>query len=447
MKQKNYKTSHKENDHAKHRASHKENWYKLDNAGKLYPSIVSTRMSTVFRMSFELTEEVDHKVLQQALSQVIQRFPYFKVNLHRGLFWYYFEYSEKMPKVEKETYYPCMFMKYKRSQSFPFRILHYNNYLSAEFSHSICDGSGAITFMKTLLIQYFKIKKNIDCKNLEGAIDIHSKVNRAEFEDAFNKYYQEDIPVPDRMKSAVHFPFQLIEKGKYIIVTGIVPVDAMKKLSKDYGCTITQLVTAIYFDTIQEYVMNLEGKAKKKMLGRVVMNVPVDLRQLFPSKTLKNFFITIMPEIDLRLGIYSLEELIENVKNYMNLSINKKNISRYISRNVQNEKKGYIKFMPLSLKNLIMPTIYSRFGEKGFTSSISNLGIIKLPEEIRPYINKVEVIPPPSVENKIKLVMLTYGEQMMLSFGSTTDNTEIEKIFFRKIRKLGIHVKIETNMR
>lgn len=427
--------------------NHKENWYKLDNAGKLYPSIVSTRMSTVFRMSVELTEEVDPKALQQALNQVIQRFPYFKVNLHRGLFWYYFEYSEKMPKVEKETYYPCMFMKYKRSQSFPFRILYYNNYVSAEFSHSICDGSGAITFMKTLLIQYFKVKKEIKCLQLEGAIDIKSPVEPSEFEDAFNKYYQKGIPVPRRNKAAVHFPFPLIEKGKYIIITGIVPVEALKKASKEYQCTITQLVTALYFEAIQEYILSLDGKDKKKLLGRVVMNVPVDLRQIYPSNTLKNFFITVTPEIDLRLGIYTRQELIESVKNYMNLSINKKNISKYISRNVQNEKKSYIKFMPLSLKNLIMPTIYSRFGEKGFTSSISNLGIIKMPEEIRDFIKKVEIIPPPSVENKLKVVMLSYKDQTMLCFGSTTYNTEIEKIFFRNIRKMGIPIKIETNMR
>lgn len=427
--------------------NHKENWYKLDNAGKLYPSIVSTRMSTVFRMSVELTEEVDPKALQQALNQVIQRFPYFKVNLHRGLFWYYFEYSEKMPKVEKETYYPCMFMKYKRSQSFPFRILYYNNYVSAEFSHSICDGSGAITFMKTLLIQYFKVKKEIKCLQLEGAIDIKSPVEPSEFEDAFNKYYQKGIPVPRRNRAAVHFPFPLIEKGKYIIITGIVPVEALKKASKEYQCTITQLVTALYFEAIQEYILSLDGKDKKKLLGRVVMNVPVDLRQIYPSNTLKNFFITVTPEIDLRLGIYTRQELIESVKNYMNLSINKKNISKYISRNVQNEKKSYIKFMPLSLKNLIMPTIYSRFGEKGFTSSISNLGIIKMPEEIRDFIKKVEIIPPPSVENKLKVVMLSYKDQTMLCFGSTTYNTEIEKIFFRNIRKMGIPIKIETNMR
>ena len=120
----------------------KKEWYRLDNAGKLYPSITSTRVSTVFRLSATLYNNIDSKVLQIALNNIIEYFPYFKVNLKRGLFWYYFEHTEKYPKVQKETYYPCMFMFYKNKNSFPFRVLYYNNRISVEFSHSIiCVGA------------------------------------------------------------------------------------------------------------------------------------------------------------------------------------------------------------------------------------------------------------------------------------------------------------------
>lgn len=425
----------------------KKYWYKLDNAGKLYPSIVSTRMSTVFRTSIELTEEVDPKALQQALNKIIERFPYFKVNLHRGVFWYYFEYSDKHPKVEKETYYPSMFMKYKKKETFPFRILYYNNYINVEFSHSIADGSGVIAFVKTLLIQYFAIKKGISCHSLEGGIDINTPVDSSEYEDAFNKYYDKKIPVPNKHKKAVHFPFPLIEKGKYMLLTGIVPVQAIKEQASKFDCTITQLITAYYFDAIQDYFFSLNVQQRKKLLGRVVINMPVDLRQMFPSKTLKNFFISITPEIDLRLGHYTIEEIIKYIKGYMSININTKVISKYISRNVKNERNLFIRILPLWFKNLIMPTIYSRFGERGYTSSISNIGIIKLPKDIEQHVKKFEIYPPPSIENKIKLAVVTYRGHMALCFGSTVYNTEIEKIFFRKLRKLGIPVKIETNMR
>jgi len=427
--------------------NHNKYWYRLDNAGKLYPSIVSTRMSTVFRTSVELTEEVDPKILQQALLQIIERFPYFKVNLRRGLFWYYFEYSEKQPKIHKETYYPNMFLKYKKKETFPFRILYYKRYIHFEFSHSIADGSGVITFAKTLLLHYFNIKKGIICQTLEGAIDIHTEVEPSECEDAFHRYYNKSIPVPNKHKKAVHFPFPLIEKGKYILLTGVVPVNKMKELATKLDCTITQMVTAYYFDAIQEYVLGLDSRSRRKLLGRIVINMPVDLRQLFPSMTLKNFFISITPEIDLRLGHYSIEEIVRYLKGYMSIHINTKNISKYISRNVKNERNVFIRILPLWFKNLIMPTIYSHFGERGYTSSISNLGVVKLPKEIEHFVNKFEIYPPPSIENKIKLAMVSYKDNMTLCFGSTVYNTEIEKLFFRKLRKSGIPVKIETNMR
>lgn len=424
----------------------KNYWYKLDNAGKLYPSIVSSRMTTVFRTTVELYDEVEPKLLQKALNNTIERYPYFKVNLHKGLFWYYFEYTDKMPHIERETYYPSMFMKYKNKKTFPFRIMYYKKHINIEFSHSITDGFGVISFMKTLLVEYFTLQKNLVIEDTKDILTTSSKVEKEECEDAFNRYYNPKVPIPKLKGKAVHFPFALTKRGKYILISGTVSANKIKELAKSYECTVTQYITALYLDSIQEYINNQQGKKRKKMTGRIVINMPVDLRQLFPSKTRRNFFISITPEIDLRLGEFSFEEILRYLKAYMTMSINKKNISRYIARNVKNEKRLYVRLLPLWIKNLIMPIVFSRFGERGYTSSVSNLGVIILPKEIEDYISKVEVYPPPSVENKIKATIATYKDKMAICFGSTVDNTEVEKIFFRKLRKSEVNVKIESNI-
>ncbi len=103
------------------RKKKKKAWYKLDNAGKLYPSIASTRRSTVFRLSAKLSEDISPESLQIALENTIERFPYYKVNLKRGMFWYYFEEARHVPKIQKETHYPCMFLKFRKKKTFPFR--------------------------------------------------------------------------------------------------------------------------------------------------------------------------------------------------------------------------------------------------------------------------------------------------------------------------------------
>ena len=420
-------------------------WYKLDNAGKLYPSITGTRTSTVFRISIKLDDSVKPDTLQHALNITIERFPYFKVNLKKGMFWYYFDYTSKMPQVEKETYYPCMFLRYKEGKTFPFRVIYYKKKVSVEFSHSITDGTGALIFFRNLIVEYFNI---LGIKSQEGVkwLNVHQEISPDEWQDAFHHYYKKGVPMPDKHKKAVHFPVKLGEKGEYLVVTGELGVEDLKELSQKYACTMTEFLLVLYFETIQKYVEELPSKLKKKSLGRIVLNTPINLRKIYPSITMKNFFISLTPEIDLRLGTYTREELVEYVKNYMNLNINKKNISKYISRNVANEKSPWIRIVPLFIKNLVMPHIYRKFGETGYTSSISNLGKITFPNEISRHIEGAELIPPPSYTNKIKVGVVSFGDKVYISFGKLSRETEIEKIFFRNLRREGIRIKIQTNV-
>jgi len=87
----------------------------------------SERDEKVFRISCELFEEVDPEILQQALDETIERFPYYKSVLRRGIFWYYLEDSDIRPLVEKEDKPVCapIYRKY-------FRVLYYNKRISLE---------------------------------------------------------------------------------------------------------------------------------------------------------------------------------------------------------------------------------------------------------------------------------------------------------------------------
>lgn len=427
--------------------NHKKSFYSLDNAGILYTAIASSRITTVYRMTVELTEAVDPETLQKALEQIIHRFPYFQVTLKRGFFWYYYEHTEAIPKVSEEAFYPCKTMRQRQGKTFPFRVLYFKKYIHVEFNHSICDGSGGLTFLQTLIIEYFKLLKGIIPTNLGIAMDIHAEVDPGEFEDSFKVYYEENVPPPPSSKKVFHFPFELLDKGEYLLLTGIVPVAPLLSLAKRYHCTLTQFILALYFESIQEYIQSLPMSEKKKHRQRIAINVPVDLRRMFPSITLRNFFISLNPEIDLALGYYTREEIIEQIKGYMGLYMNRKNINRYISRNVKNEQLIFLRLIPLWVKKMFMPVVYKWYGERGYTSGLSNLGVVTVPDELKPFVKSFEVFPSPSAESRLKLVTVSYDGKLALCFGKTTGETVVEKIFFRKIRQLGIPVKIETNKR
>lgn len=416
-------------------------WFKLDNAGKLYPSIASTRVSTLFRVSATLTEVVDETLLQRAVNNLMPRFPYFQVNLKKGVFWYYFDKTNNYPLVEKETFYPCMNLEIKKKNCFPFRILYYNKKISVEFSHSITDGTGGTVFLKSLLVEYFSLK-GIPSSKLDGIFYKDEMPDDLEYEDSFSKYYKKVYPDSPKKAKAFHFPFKLDNKGVYHIVTGVIPIKTMLNKSKEFNVTLTEFLCAVYLESILDLIYKYN---KKSYLKPIVLNVPVSLRGIYDSKTMRNFFMSVTPEIDPRLGDYSFEEILKYVHNYMKLVVNKKYMNKLIKGTVKNEKSFIVKIIPRVLKDLMLPLFYKRRGESCYTSSISNMGKIKMPPELDQFIERFEAYPPPSAGNIIKIVTLSYKDNLYLSFGKLTTNTEIETIFFRKLRKMGIPIKIETN--
>ena len=171
--------------------------------------------------------------------------------------------------------------------------------------------------------------------------------------------------------------------------------------------------------------------------------VPIDLRKIYPSKTLKNFTLFVAPGIDPRLGVFSFDDIIKIVDLYMKMEITDKNIVQQLSRNVKGA--NLIKFLPLFIKNIVLNYFYGLFGENTYTTSFSNLGVAELPSDMAEHITRFEFYPPPSPTIGINCSALSYKDKFYISFGRTGREAEIEKRFFRKLVKLGIPVKIETN--
>lgn len=196
-------------------------WYPLDNAGKLYSSIISSRATTLFRLSATLTSPVHPDYLQRALELTLERFPLFKVQLKQGFFWYYFEQTDRTPEVEKEKYHPCISLSIKKRGSFPYRVYYYNNRIALELSHSLTDGTGGLRFLSEVIRQYLHLKESIPIKQET----ISDEQMLSETENAFRKYYNKDIPAPGtRLGKSFKLPLPLDKKGHYHIVTGIINI-------------------------------------------------------------------------------------------------------------------------------------------------------------------------------------------------------------------------------
>ncbi len=91
-------------------------WEKLDNTANLFPVIAGEDLTNTYRISVVLNEDVDKKLLQDAVDIVTPKFPGFDLRLRNGVFWYYFEENgKKPPKVREENNYPCRFIHESRN--------------------------------------------------------------------------------------------------------------------------------------------------------------------------------------------------------------------------------------------------------------------------------------------------------------------------------------------
>lgn len=413
-------------------------WSKLDNAGKIYPANVTLRNTTLFRLWVKLKRDVQPEKLQQGLDEIMPRFPYFHVKLKRGFFWYYFVKTDEKVIITKDIYYPCSEWNFKKA-GFMFLVKYKKNEIAVEFSHSITDGTGALEFLKALLLRYHQLC-GINPFDTTGIKKPGEAQLEGEDSDAFREFYDMHIPTHEKKRvKAVHLHQKMTKRGVYHITTGEMDFKEIKKVAVEKNISITTLLCLFYFQVFQK--ITFETKSKP---APIVINLPVNLRNIFGSNTMYNFFVSITPTIDLRLGFFSEQDIIKHINNYLSLEIDKRYVGRMIKRNIKIEQNILIRIIPLFLKELLLPMVYNRWGERGYTSGVSNIGRIEFPAELEEEIESFHIIPPPSPGNLVKMISYSYKGKFFVTFGSVIDDKTVEKKFYRMLRKNGISVKIDS---
>lgn len=418
----------------------RKRWFRLDNAAKVFPPVRSRHFTTVFRLAVVLEEAVRLPDLQAALEAVLPRFPVFRVHLKKGAFWYYLEENRERPLVHPETRHPCMWRPRGGSGEFPFRVKAYGHRISLEVAHMITDGSGARSFLLALLGDYLRRRRAGTAVGSrgEGAEDPGS-ASPEELEDSFLRAFDPDVPAMPSPPRAYHLPVPLSPRGAYYTVTGLLPAGRLREEARSWGVSVTEYVLAQLFASYQELAL----KSRPRRPIRVL--VPVDLRRFYGSRTLRNFFVFLEPEIDLRLGTYDFEELIRRAHHFMRLNTTRKVLSRYISRNVRPEASVLLRLVPRGVKDLVLSYAHQRYGERSNTGSLSNLGRVELPAEFRREVRHFEFFPIPSRRTRVNCAMISHEEHTAISFGKMTEDRSLERIFFRRLRHREIPVRIWTN--
>jgi NRPS condensation-like uncharacterized protein len=417
-------------------------WLKLDNAAKIYPAARNRHWSNIFRLSATLCDDVDTDVLRTALGVTVRRFPSIAARLSFGAFWYYLEELTAPPEIVDEFGHPAKNMKYAEIRKCAIRVLVFGKRIAVEFFHSITDGTGGMIFLKSLLAEYAERKYGEKIPAECGIIDRRGEVEDAELEDSFLKHAG-TAPL-SRKESTAYFLDGTKESDGFIhALTFIADTSEIRKLAKSYGVTVTTFMCAALMRAVCD-IQN-ERVASRKKMKPVKILLPVNLRNIFPSRTMRNFALYITPEITPAMGEYSFEEICRAVYHQMGFELTANRMRARITTNVNDEKSLFIKLTPLFLKNAIMKSIFNAIGETTSCLTLSNLGRVELPDELARHIERFDFTL--NVPNKThhNSSMISFGDKTYISFVRNVKEPYLEAAFHKVLRDMGLKMKVESN--
>lgn len=417
-------------------------WMRLDNAAKIYPAALRNNWSNVYRLSATLTEEVDKAILQSALDVTARRFPSIATRLRKGVFWYYLQELEHAPAISEESSYPLTHMRRSDLRKCAFRVIAYKNRIAVEFFHSLTDGTGALIFLKTLVAEYLQQRYGIAIAAEKGVLGRLEEPSDEELEDSFQKYAGK-VAASRAEPNAWHLR-GTPEPGGFLNLTCFtLSSQAVLDKAHEYGVSLTVFLGAAMMMALQNLQAEKQPNIRRRKHIKVLL--PVNLRNLFPSRTLRNFALYVTPEIDPRLGHYELQEICSIIRHKMGLEVSAKQMSAKIATNVDSERLLVVKLMPLFLKNLVMKAIFDSVGEIKSCLSMSNLGNIQLPDAMLPYVQRMDFILGPQASKPHNCGVLSYNGKLYINFIRNIREPELEDHFFRVLRDMGLQIEVQSN--
>ena len=417
-------------------------WMPLDNAAKIYPAARSHNWTNAFRLSATLKEEVDTKVLQSALDVTIRRFPSLGTRLRKGLFWYYLQQVSHAPAIRQEMSYPLTRMTRKDLRDCALRVIVYHNRIAVEFFHSLTDGNGGVIFLKALVAEYLQQKYHLVIPAEQGVVGRLEEPSPEELEDSFLKYAG-PVSASRRENNAWHLKGTPEPDGFLNVTCFQLPVAQVLEQAHHYCVSMTTFLSA----ALMQAILNLQAQQipNRRYRKYVRLLIPVNLRRLFPSKSMRNFALYTTPEVDPKLGDYSFEELCQIIQHRIALDVTPKQMSARIATNVKSERVFLLKITPLFIKNLVMKAVFLAVGERKSCLCLSNLGQVTLPREMEAYVERLDFILSSQAMSPHNCGVLSYKDTLYVNFTRNIVEPNLEREFFLVLREMGLPVEVQSN--
>ena len=410
----------------------KDTWYRVDNVAKVFLASYNNRDTRSFRVSCTLKEEIEPELLNMALKQAVQERPQYQVTIHKGLFWHYMEESEIEPEVTEEDDRPCPRLYGPEFRGrLHYRVTWYYDRINLDMFHALSDGNGGVEFLNLIVYNYLKLKYK---GKLNSVVTGTGATTESLDEDSFKQFYKKEggiIPQSTARKKAYSIRGLKLPYDQVRFFEVHMPVDKLLKLAKQTGASLTsylgaRLMRAIYDD------MPLIQRSRP-----ITISMPVNLRNFYPSFTSRNFFNSVYVSHEFK-GDESLDSLAKEFDEKLKGELTPEMIEKRMNNYEKIENLLFVRMVPLFIKNPVV-NLFNRREDRGITAVISNLGRLKVPEEVSEYIETYSCY---CSTEKLFLTCSSCGNDFVIGISSAYRNTAVLRNFLSGFADDGLEVTL-----
>ena len=412
----------------------KRYWRMLDDQAKIYSLSYNKKDTSVFRLSVTLTENIKEDILNKAFLLALNSFKSFSVKLQRGFFWYYMEYNSKYPIVSIEDDYPFRRLINKKNNDYLFKVTYFNNKINVDYFHVLTDGNGGALFLKEIVCRYIELlyPKKFKYEATNIVIDDVSNDYKKNYLKSKKRGYK--YPVAYTIKG------EALKYGKVSLNHFVINLNDIKLKYKNSNCTLSIFLVSMLAYSL--YETNYKKHNGKKPIN---ICVPINLKNYFASKTNSNFVSFMMVSLSFKSNKkYKFDDIIMMVKKEFDKKLKYDKIISNMTSDGKLINNVFVRLVPLLLKKC-MVLIGTLSFKKHFTMTFSNLGIIDMDSKYSKYVKDCFFIMSPDWAEKLRCGVCSYGDNLVVSFGSNIKSNEIEVKFKDLLDEFKIKYSIEGN--
>ncbi len=403
-----------------------DNWYQLDNVSKVFLANHSNRNPQSLRVSFTLDEAVKPDLLKEALSATLISLPEIHVRIRRGFFWHYIEPSKEKPEVYEESGRPCpMLYGGVNGTYLHYRVSYFGSRINVDVFHAIVDGTGAFHFLETLVLNYLKLRYPGEFDDVTLSLNSSSDDRSRNSYDHF--YDNSNGPIPktilNKKPKAYHILSRKLPYDQLQFFEIHLNADKIKQDSKSLGVGLSSYLGAKLMLAIKDDIPFVQRKKP------VTISMPVNLRNYYPSETLRNFFNNV-DVCHVFNGKETLESLSKEFDESLKESLKPELINNQMNRYQSIEKLFLTRMVPLFMKQPIVKA-FAKQEKKRVTAVLSNLGVIKLPEKMMAHITEISDF---CSTDTLFITATTYEKDFVIGITSAYQNTGIIRRFVKSLQ-------------